>query len=51
MMIRRRVDGLRKDQKQAADDNEKEVKKQEGSEKEEVGEDCGAETSTQPFHG
>lgn len=47
----RRMEGLRDDQKQAVDDEEEEVKEQEGSEEQEVGENSGSETCAQALHG
>lgn len=46
-----RVDGLRKDQEQAVDGNEEEVKTHQSAEKQEVGEHSGSETPAQSLHG
>lgn len=51
MGVRWRVDGLRKDQKQESNNEEKQVDEQECSEKSEVGENAGSITSTKFFHG
>lgn len=42
---------MREHQKQAVDDEQEEVKQQEGSEKQEVGEHPGSKTATQSLHG
>lgn len=46
-----RLDGLRKDQEQAVDGNEEEVKTHQSAEKQEVGEHSGSETPAQSLHG
>lgn len=42
---------MREDQEQAVDDEEEEVKAQDGPEKQEVRKHPGSETSAQPLHG
>lgn len=45
------MDGLRNDQKQTGDNEQEQIDGQEGSQKEEIGENSGSITSTQLFHG